>query len=350
MDHRGRRRAHEFAMSKWFRRAIAGGAALVMTLLVLILIGSFVARAISVRRAERDFPAPGRLVETGGRLSHIHCTGTGSPTVLLESGLDARGSWSWEGIRDELSRHSRVCAYDRAGIVWSEPREGPRDADRIAAELRALLVAAGEEPPYVMVGHSLGGVLVRVYDDHYPGEAAGFVLVDASHPEQDARFPPEFRERIASAGSEPRWLFRIVAPFRILTGERPTPRTAYWWRSFPEGVLGEVAAADAIFERAARTGSLGDRPLVVLTASVLPAMPGISAEGNAAMRHVLLELQEELASLSTNADHRIVEGAGHYVHQDRPEIAVAAIRDVLAAVRNGAQVRSESPETGSERN
>ena len=88
--------------------------------------------------AERDFALPGRLVEFDGRRSHIYCTGQGSPTILLESGLDDRGSWGWDHLRAALSQVSRVCAYDRAGTIWSEPREGPRDAERIAGELHAL--------------------------------------------------------------------------------------------------------------------------------------------------------------------------------------------------------------------
>jgi pimeloyl-ACP methyl ester carboxylesterase len=195
-----------------------------------------------------------------------------------------------------------------------------------------------------MAGHSLGALLVCVYDHRYPGEAVGFVFVDASHPEQDRRFPTEVQALMKRATSdwESPWLFRILAPYRILSGERPTPRTAYWWRSFPEGVLAESAAADAIFEQATLTGSLGDRPLVVLTSGVAPIMPSVSAEGNAAMRRVLLELHGELARLSTNSNHRIVEGARHYIHRDRPEAVVAAIRDVVTAVRSGGPVRSES--------
>ena len=217
-------------------------------------------------------------------------------------------------------------------------------AERIAGELHAILAAASEAPPYVMVGHSFGGLMVRVYDERYPGEAVGFVFVDASHPEQERRFPAEVQELMQRADSDPRWLFRILAPYRIFTGERPTPRTAYWWRSFPEGVLGESAAADAIYEQAARTGSLGHRPLVVLTAGVMPTMPGVSDEGNAAMHRILLELKEELAGLSSNSDHRIVKGAGHYVHRDRPEAVVVAIRDVVTAVREAGPVRSGAAE------
>jgi pimeloyl-ACP methyl ester carboxylesterase len=327
---------------KWLRRLIVGGGILIVALVLLFLAVSLVVRQLAVRRAERDFPPPGRIVEIDGRRSHIHCTGSGSPTVLLESGLDDRGSWSWARIRDELSQFSRVCAYDRAGLLWSEPREEPRDAERIAHELHAILAAAPESPPYVMVGHSLGGLLVRVYDVRYPGEAAGFVFVDASHPEQDRRFPAEVRHLIERRKSEPdrRWLFRFLAPYRYFAPERPTPRTAYWWRSFPEGVLAESRSIDAMSEQAGRTGSLGNRPVVVLTAGVTLKMPDLSDDGNAAMRRIWLELHGELAGLSTNSDHHIVDGAGHYIHQDRPEAVVAAIRDVVTAVRAGGPVRS----------
>lgn len=308
--------------------------------MLLVLVGSLVARQVAVSRAERDFPPPGRLVEIDGRFSHIHCTGDGVPTIVLESGLDDRGSWSWATVQEELSRISRVCAYDRAGMLWSEPRAGPRDAERIADELHALLGAASETPPYVMVGHSFGGLYVRVFDDRYPGETTGFVFVDASHPEQEERFPAEVREMMrANSDENPRWLLRIFTPFRILTGERPTPRTAYWWRTFTEGVLAEAAADEAIYEQAARTGPLGDRAVIVLTSGMPMEMPGISETGNVAMGRVMLELHGELAALSTNSDHRVVDGAGHYIHRDRPDAVVAAVRDVVTAVREEGEVR-----------
>jgi pimeloyl-ACP methyl ester carboxylesterase len=304
---------------------------------------SLVVRQLAVRRADRDFPAPGRLVEFDGRISHVNCTGTGSPTVLLESGLDDRGSWGWADIRDELAQVSRVCAYDRAGFLWSEPREEPRDAERISRELHALLAVASEAPPYVMVGHSNAGLMVRVYDAQFPGEVLGFVFIDASHPEQDRRLPAEVQELITQRKSEPdrRWFFRLLAPYRIFAPERSTPRTAYWWRSFPDGVLAEGRAVDAMSAQAGRTGSLGHRPVAVLTAGVHLPMPRVSGEGNAAMRRAWLELHGELARLSTNSDHRIVEGAGHYIHRDRPEAVVAAIRDVVTAVREGGTVRHD---------
>jgi pimeloyl-ACP methyl ester carboxylesterase len=339
------------AAKKWCRRLVYGAGILVVGLVFLALAASLVVRQVAIHRAERDFPPPGRVFEINGRLSHIHCAGVGSPTILLESGLDDQGAWGWAGLQAELSRISRVCAYDRAGTIWSEPRGGPRDAERIARELHALLSAASEPTPYVMVGHSLGGLLVRVYDGRYPGEAAGFVFVDASHPEQDRRWPVEVRDMIERMKGEPdrRWLFRMLTPFRIFAPERATPRTAYWWRSMPEGVLSEGREIDAMSEQAGRTGALGDRPVVVLTAGEARTMPGLSEESDAAMRRIWLELHGELAGLSTNSDHRVVEGAGHYVHWDRPEAVIAAIRDVVTAVRESGPVRREAVGPGQDR-
>lgn len=333
-------------IKKWLRRLMLGGGILIAALIVLALTVSLVVRQVAVRKAERDFPPPGRLVEFGGRLSHMYCTGVGSPTILLESGLDDRGSWGWDHLRDDLSQVSRVCAYDRAGMIWSEPREEPRDADRIADELHSLLRVVSELPPYVMVGHSNAGLLVRVYDARYAGEVAGFVFVDPSHPDQDDRFPAEMRQLIEQRKSEPdhRWLLRLLTPYRIFAPERETPRTAYWWRSFPEGVLGEARAVDAMSEQASRTGSLGDRPVVVLSAGRPRPMPSVSDEGNAAMWRAWLELQAELAALSTNSDHRVVEDAGHYIHWDRPQAVVAATRDVVTAVREEGPVRRQAGE------
>jgi pimeloyl-ACP methyl ester carboxylesterase len=324
-------------------RFVRGMGILVAGLIVLVLAASLVVRQVAEHRATRDFPPPGILVTFDDRRSHIRCMGSGAPTVVLESGLDDRGSWGWDHLLDDLARTTRVCAYDRAGFLWSEPRSGPRDAERIARELHALLGAAAEPPPYLMVGHSLGGLLVRVYDGTYPGEVAGFVFVDASHPEQDRRFPEEVRRQIQERKGEPdrRWIMRLVAPYRIFAPERPTARTAYYWRSFPDGVLREVREIDRMSEQAGGTVSFGDRPVVVLTAGIELEMPGLSAEANAGMRREWLQLHRELAGLSTNADHRIVDGGGHYVHWDRPEAVIEAIRDVVSAVRTGEAVRRE---------
>lgn len=325
-------------MRPWPRRVMRYGFVIAVFLFLALATASLVVRLLAVREAKRDFPPPGRLVDVGGRLGHIECSGTGAPVIILESGLDDRGSWSWSEVRGDLAEISRVCSYDRAGMLWSDPGEDPRDAEHIATELHELLAAASEPPPYVMVAHSLGALYSLVYDDRYPGRVAGFVLVDPAHPEQEERFPAEVIQRMREGdeGKPPRWLSRVVAPYRMFAPERPTPRTAYWWRSFPEGLLGEVAAIQSTFAQAARTGPLGDRPLIVLTSGIEPELPGLSADVNEAFRRTIVEAHAELAGLSTHSSHRTVEGSGHYIHWDRPEAVIEAIADVVTAVRQSA--------------
>jgi pimeloyl-ACP methyl ester carboxylesterase len=322
-------------MKPWHRRVMRVALAGVLLLILAVTGTSLVVRHLAAREAKRDFPPPGRALAIDGRLQHIHCLGEGTPTVVLESGLDDRGSTTWSQVHEELAHITRTCSYDRAGLLWSERGAEPRDAEQIAQELHALLAAASEEPPYVLVGHSLGALYTRVYDHRHPGEVAGFVWVDPAHPEQEGRFPPEVQQRMRESDESkpPRWLVRLVAPYRMFAPERSTPRTAYWWRSLPEGVLGEVAAIQRTFARSARTGELGDRPLIVLTAGVEPELPGLSAAVNQAFRQTLLQAHRELTHLTTNANHRIVDGAGHYIHLDRPEAVVAAVREVVTAAR-----------------
>jgi pimeloyl-ACP methyl ester carboxylesterase len=124
-------------------------------------------QALGTRADRRNFPPPGNLVDVGGHRLHIQCVGAGRPTVVLETGVLAMSAL-WGGVQPQVAVRTRVCSYDRAGLGWSEPGPVPRDAVRIASELRALLRNASEPPPYVLVGHSFGGLLVRVYTDRYP--------------------------------------------------------------------------------------------------------------------------------------------------------------------------------------
>lgn len=323
-------------MLRWARRVILG----VVGLVVAALCAGVAYEQWSRRQIAREFPPPGRLVEHGGRLSHLFCMGNGSPTVILEAGLDTDGSQTWAGVQPQIAAETRVCSYDRGGILWSEPREEPRDANRIAGELHGLLDAAAELPPYVMVAHSLGGQLVRVYSARFPGDVAGFVFVDASHPEQYARYPDEVLEALAVVDSRlpARRLMKVAVTtgiYRLLTPSRGDVIGAYLWRTVPWGFAGERDARDATFAQAGETGTLGDRPLVVLTAGVGPRVPGATDEVLDAFYETWMALQAELAALSTNSEHRIVEGATHYIHQDEPDAVITAVREVVNAVREG---------------
>ena len=153
----------------------------------LIFLGGVVVEHALRPRVSRALRPPGRTVPVGGRQFHLHCTGDGHPTVILEAGIGGSGSQSWTAVQPEISSETRACSYDRAGVLWSEPGERPRDAETVAQELNAVLTSASISPPYVMVGHSFGGFFVRVFADRFPEDVVGMVLVDASHPDQDSR-------------------------------------------------------------------------------------------------------------------------------------------------------------------
>ena len=144
------------------------------------LLALFTASISSAAQAQDIGPAPGRLIDVGGRRLHVHCTGTGSPTVILESGASSFAI-DWFFVQPEVAKTNRVCSYDRAMSGWSDPRTDVETPARVVADLHRALTTAGERPPYVMVGASRGGLFVRDFQLEYPQEVVGLVLVDPAH-------------------------------------------------------------------------------------------------------------------------------------------------------------------------
>jgi pimeloyl-ACP methyl ester carboxylesterase len=161
---------------------------LVGALLALAVAGA-IYQAIATERAERAYPPPGEMVDVGGHSLHINCVGQGSPTVVLDAGSGGMSA-QWVRVQREVSGTTRVCAYDRAGMGWSEMGPQPRDAKQITGELHTLLGKAGIEGPYVLVGHSFGGMYMQTYAARYPDEVAGVALVDSpTEPDQFSQRP-----------------------------------------------------------------------------------------------------------------------------------------------------------------
>ena len=254
----------------------------------------------------------GRLVDVGGRKMHIVCVGTGSPTVVLESGMG--DNWErWSKVQPAVARSYRTCSYDRAGIGSSEPRQG-RSIALLADDLHAVLTAAGEKPPFVLVGHSLGGLIVRKFAAEHPAKVAGMVLVDSAHEEYRRRAPASALEESARTLKEQRAAYEKDKSAGALRAS-----VAWWEARFEEWELPDIA--DAIPPDRRRLAV----PLVVITAGKRPKPPSRSEEAHAA--HVALqeELQSELASRSPKSQHWHSE-TGHYVHLDQPGIVIDAIR------------------------
>jgi pimeloyl-ACP methyl ester carboxylesterase len=334
---------------------------------LVALMALVVGGAIYEWRGRQDdrarYPQVGRSVDIGGRSLNLHCAGTGTPTVVLEAAVGYR----WLPIQHQVSTFTRVCWYDRAGHGWSEPGPRPRTSVAVADDLHALLRAAGIVPPYVLVGASGAGFPVRVFAARHMDEIAGVVLVDAAHEDQFGREPRSslgFANRLPGAV---RSALYVLAPaagevgvFRLMLhstraniARRPPPQGMtreeaqylYFISSFPTARVTEadearnwLVSADA----ARRAGSLGDRPLIVLTAGKVdvPPNPADAAEVEAFRRVWITELQPKLARLSTRGKQVIVEHSRHGIQFEAPDVLVGAIKELVVQSRATASISS----------
>ncbi|MEP7383214.1 MAG: alpha/beta hydrolase [Gemmatimonadota bacterium] len=334
-------------MKKWLRRIGIGLGVLVL----LVAVSGACYEWIGRRAARRNFPPPGTLVDIGGRRIQIDCRGTGTPIVVLISGLDIGGSTSWSAVHDSLALTTRTCAYSRAGIMWSDAAPGATTAKGVADDLHAALDKAGETGPFVLVGHSLGGPYLMTYTKYYGDQVAGAVMVDASHPDQIDRLG-----RIVPAAANPALTsMKVAAAFswagvvRLATASTPamphqddaTVRevAAYSPHSL-HGALGEMVALGATLSEAGTFRQLGDRPLVVLTAmkpmtSAELATLEISAETGSEFKAAWKAMQDDEATWSTRSEHHLVDDASHYIQYFRPDVVIQAVRRVVDRVRTG---------------
>lgn len=308
---------------------------------------------MSGRREDRP---PGKLVQAAGAQLHANIAGQGSPAIVFEAGI-AASSLSWTYVQRELAKTHLTISYDRSGLGWSPPCVSTRNADRILAELHGLLTALNVPRPYVLVGHSFGALIVRIYAGRYPEHVAGLVLVDPAllgewaAPDESrlqmlrrgirlsrrgawlarmgivrsaltllasgSRLLPKLIAR-ASSGRAASVTERLVGEVRKLPPELWPVVRKHW--SHPkcfDSMAGHLSALPEVAAAAARVTSLGDLPLIVISGAHLG--PEQLAEHRASAR------------LSSRGRHITAPGGGHWVHLDAPDIVIAAVREITGS-------------------
>jgi len=294
----------------FIKRGVIGTIAVI---LLLAITGTIYQTAAS-EADKRNFPPPGNLIDVDGYKMHIYCMGEGSPTIILDH-VGGGSSMDWALIQPKLAEHTRVCAYDRAGYGWSEYNPAPRTLAQQVHELHTLLVNANEKGTYILVGHSYGARVARVYTAKYPKEVVGMALMDPGVLYNDPRYPQEALLELESENSMIRTA-RSLAPFglvRILQPLMGSPTydlpeearlanisfsvSEKYWHS----LVDQTDLLPVIFEEEHKITTLGEMPLLMV----------ISAEPNDATHQVYTQANIEISRLSTNGRYQIVKEATH---------------------------------------
>jgi len=311
-------------------------------LFLLLMVGA-VYQFLALKRDQKRFPPPGQMVDVGGYQLHLNIMGkaTDQPTVILDVGMVSFSSnWAW--VQPKIAEVTQVVSYDRAGLGWSEPGPEPRDAGQSARELHTALQNAGINPPYVLAGHSYGGLVTQVFAVLYPNEVVGMVLVDASNPDQWSVMG--FPSKNVAVGQN---LYSFLARFgtwRVFTGEYKLlagglPQQQYdELMAFSSTPLAFSSSSNALklWDEISRplinqVDGFGDLPLIVLSVTEQPLMG-----------EKLTKLQTDLLDLSSNSKQIIVQGATHEGLVSQPENA-KYVEDAILEILDDVSPSNETP-------
>jgi len=315
---------------------------MLLFVVLLLLIVGFIYQSNASRRDLEKFPAPGKLVKTSQGDIHLHCQGQGDVTVILESG-QGDSSLDWAVVQSAVAQFARVCTYDRPGLGWSSPATNILTAQQIADNLHQTLKGADIAGPYILVGHSIGGVYARAFAQQHSKDIAGLVFVDSAHENQRYRLPSDMiKEGTILKGFAS--VFRALAPVGIpralkladrMQGDnfpddvRPAAMARMYQSHFFKALFNEVKASELSTAQTEPPADLGNTPLIVLSrGGINPDLPEAQFKQ---LKQIWNELQQNLVNLSTNSQHIIAEKSGHYIHHDQPELVVNAIRQIVNA-------------------
>jgi pimeloyl-ACP methyl ester carboxylesterase len=317
----------------------------IVLLCLLTLVGGAAYNALSIRHDRQIAGVPGKLYNIAGYSMHLYCTGEGSPTIVLSSGLGDDFT-AWPKVQPILSRQTRVCSYDRAGFGWSESRPGVQDANAISSQLHQLIETAAIERPFVLVGHSISGIYLRSYAAQYPADLAGLVFVDGATPLQDDRIPKELLKIQQDQRRQMPWqkLLMTLGWYRLqgVCTSIPPGFEAYsaWIKadscipSQMDAIENELDAERASREETIHAGPFGNLPILILSRdpNVLPSnWPAPVAKANSVVWN---QMQEEAKGLSSQSRRIIAKGSDHYIQNDRSDLLNRELASFITMIRN----------------
>jgi pimeloyl-ACP methyl ester carboxylesterase len=296
----------------------------VVILSAAVVAGSSAYNAIALYRFWTANPPPGAFYSINGHRMHMNCTGSGSPAIILESGL-GNDALIWGGVQPELAKTTRVCSYDRAGFGWSDALPAPRDADHIAGELHELLLQAKVTGPIVLMGHSIAGIYIRDYATRYPADLVGIVFVDASSPLQDenhamkamsAKGPPQWASVLLQRSALIAGLPRLIGMCSQRMPRFETHASQMQAEDLCQLRVGAMAAEADSFNRSGKetvhTGPYGALPILIFSQDTAKMHNGMSTD----LANAWNKMQEDLKKLSTHSRRIIAIGSSHYVQID----------------------------------
>ncbi|MCB2426612.1 alpha/beta fold hydrolase [Methylophaga pinxianii] len=278
--------------------------------------------SVSAPLIAAEFPAiPGQRFDIGGYQLHIHCMGSGSPTVIVDVGL-GDDSTDWLPIQKAVSSSARICVFDRPGYGWSDFGPSPRTSNRIAQELEELLIQAEVPPPYILVGHSFGGYNIRIFAANNPQMVAGMVLVDASHEDQYTQFQIKLPNNFNRRGTI------MILPKSTDSTAHANKAPVLRERAF-HAARAEISALDESSVQLQKNSALPTVPLIVISRGKPEWFGDI---GQQQREKTWIDLQQDLSRLSPISTHMFANRSGHAIPHEQPEIIIEAIEQVLTQV------------------
>jgi len=340
----------------------------ILLLVVLAALSGIIYQSVLNGRDARLYPQEGHSVSLGpgfpGVSLSLNCTGSGSPTVVMDTGLGVPAV-GWDPVQPEVAKYTRVCSYDRAGYGWSTPGPMPRTSDQIARELYALLNAAGEKPPYILVAHSFGGFNVRVFTAQHPSDVVGLVLVDTSHEDQNSFMPPSLKSVMKNYTDQMETMKKLFPALNFFgiarlmnSDDISDPRVdknllkkasyLQLQSKFMDASASEMENFEVSAQQVRATPNLGDRPLIVLSAGQ-PQDPkdlpkGVSLQEMQDFQKLWIsDLQVREKNLSTRGKQIVVSDSSHMIPVLRPDAVISAIHEVYVATQTSPAASAPAP-------